>query len=496
MKQIDSHGKPYNRFLVMSVMMLAAIAGSLMQTSLGTALPTLMKAFDINLSTAQQATTWFLLANGIMVPISAYLANNFSTKWLHVSAYIMLLVGVVLTVMTPQNADSWWIFVLGRVITGIGVGIILPLMQIVILNMYKEHERAGAMGMMGLVVGMAPAFGPTLTGLILEKNHIIFGMTLSNDWTSIFVAPLLFIILAVVLSPFTIKDIIPMKKTHLDILSLCLSTIGFGLFLFGFTNVSSQGWDDFISVICPIVSGIVMLVLFAFRQTKLEVPFLDIRVFLHKDFTVPTLLVLFATMAMYGVEMMLPTYLQNIRGLTPLDSGLALMWGALMMGLVSPVVGKIYNKVGIKRLSFVGFGLLTLGTIPFLYLTAETPQLIITILYALRMIGVATVLMPLTTSAMSALPKKQLSDGTAANNTIRQISSSIVVALLTSIVQNVINTNKPSSSLKHSDPLLYISKTLAASMNGFISAFTISLGFAIIGIVLIFCLNSKKETVK
>lgn len=170
MKQIDSHGKPYNRFLVMSVMMLAAIAGSLMQTSLGTALPTLMRAFDINLSTAQQATTWFLLANGIMVPISAYLANNFSTKWLHVSAYIMLLVGVVLTVMTPQNADSWWIFVLGRVITGIGVGIILPLMQIVILNMYKEHERAGAMGMMGLVVGMAPAFGPTLTGLILEKN--------------------------------------------------------------------------------------------------------------------------------------------------------------------------------------------------------------------------------------------------------------------------------------------------------------------------------------
>lgn len=493
MKQIDIHGKSYNRLMIMAVMMLATIAGSLMQTSLGTALPTLMTAFDINLSTAQQATTWFLLANGIMVPISAYLANNFSTKWLHIVAYIMLLVGVTVTLLTPQNSDSWWIFVIGRIITGIGVGIILPLMQIVILNMFAPSERAGALGMMGLVVGMAPAFGPTLTGLILEKDHTFLGLTLVNDWKSIFVIPLTLIVIAFVLAPFTIKDIIPNKKTSLDILSLALSTIGFGLFLFGFTNVSSQGWSDMASVIIPILSGILMLFLFGWRQTKLSVPFLDIRVFLKRDFTIPTLVLLSATMAMYGVEMMLPTYLQNIRGLTPLDSGLALMWGALMMGLISPIVGKAYNRVGIKRLAFVGFGLLTLGTIPFLFLSAETPQIIITVLYALRMVGVATVLMPLTTSAMSALSPENLSDGTAANNTIRQIAASIVVALLTSVVQNVINTNKPSSSLKSSDPLLYLSKTLDASMNGFTSAFTISLGFAIIGIVLIFFLRSSKE---
>ncbi|MDF7627221.1 DHA2 family efflux MFS transporter permease subunit [Lactobacillaceae bacterium L1_55_11] len=457
MSEVASKPK-YNRTLVMVVMITAAISGALMQTSLGTALPTLMKAFNIDLATAQQATTWFLLFNGVMVPLSAYLANRVSTRTLHLAAYILLLAGIVISMLTPENSGSWWIFVLGRIVAAIAVGIILPLLQIVIINMYAPKERGAALGVMGLVVGMAPAFGPTLTGWILQNNHTILGFTLSDQWQSIFVIPLFFIIVATALTPFFMKNVVKTRKIKLDIPSLVLSTVGFGFFLWGFTNVSSQGWGDWGEVILPIAGGVVLLLAFVWRQLKLPVPFLDVKVFTKKNFTIPTVALLLATMAMYGVEMMLPVYLQNVRGLSPFNSGLTLMWGALFMGFMSPVAGVLYNKVGVKRLAFVGFAILTLGTVPYVFLTPTTSTVIITVMYALRMAGIAMVLMPLTTAAMAALPDEKAPDGTAANNTLRQVASSVVVALLTSVVQNIINNQTPAKSLKATDPCSMLRK--------------------------------------
>lgn len=489
----DQHGKTYNRTIVFTIMLIAAMAGGLMQTALGTALPALMTAFDINLSTAQQATTWFLLMNGIMVPLSAYFANRFPTKNLHIVAYFLLTAGILISMFTPEKSDYWWLFVVGRIIAAIAVGIMMPLMQVVIVNMYAPKERGVAMGLMGLVIGMAPAFGPTLTGLILNKNHTFLGITISSDWQSIFIIPLIFIVFALILAPLLIKDVLKNRSIKLDPFSVISSTIGFGLFLWGFTNVSSEGWGDMGQVIMPIVAGIIILIIFGWRQLKMPVPFLDIRVFLNRNFTIPTIALLLATMAMYGVEMMLPTYLQNVRGLSPLDSGLTLFWGALFMGLVSPLGGYLYNKVGVKRLSFVGFTILLLGTLPFVFLNDQTPTIIITVLYALRMTAIALLMMPLTTAAMSALSDEHAADATAANNTLRQVSSSVVVALMTSVVQNVINNNTPADSLKKTAPLHYAKKVLNASLDGFQWAFIISLAFSVIGLIFVVFMKGKKE---
>ncbi|WEV44959.1 MDR family MFS transporter [Streptococcaceae bacterium ESL0687] len=493
-KNYDIHGKEYNRYGVLFLILIATFAGALMQTSLGTAIPTLMKAFDIDLNTAQQATTWFLLANGIMVPLSAFLATKVSTKWLHIFAYATLLIGILATALTPENSSSWWIFIIGRVLAAIAVGIMMPLMQIVILNMFAPKERALAMGLSGLVVGMAPAIGPTLSGWILEKDHIIFGLTISNSWRTIFVIPAIVIGIALVLAPFLMKDIIHTKNIKLDYPSLILSVVGFGAFLWGFTNVASHGWSDFARVILPIASGVLLLVIFAFRQLKLPEPFLDIKVFKVKEFTIPTIGLILSTMAMFGVEMMLPTYMQNIHGLSPLNSGLALLPGALMIGLMSPVNGILYNKVGVKKMAFLGFIILGLGTLPFVFLTEATPVSLIVVLYGIRMFAVAMLMMPLTTSAMAALPVEKATHGTAANNTLRQIASSVVVALLTSITQNIINTNTPASSLKEANPMEYADKMLIASMDGFRVAFAVGLSFAVIGLIFAFFLKGNKNT--
>lgn len=488
MSSKDIHGKSYNRTALVSLLLIATFAGVLNQTSLGTAIPTLMDSFNISLATAQQATTYFLLANGIMIPVSAFLATRFSTKWLYFISYGVLVSGLLLDILAPTS--NWTIFLIGRIIQACAVGVTMPLMQVVIVNIFPAEQRGAAMGLNGLVVGLAPAIGPTLAGWILKQNFEIFGMDLT--WRAIFMVPCSIIILAFVLTPFLIKDVIINRHVKLDLLSLVLSIIGFGSFLWGFTNVASHGWSDMTKVILPIIIGIVVIALFVLRQLKMEVPFLDIRVFKIKQFSLTTLAIALSMMAMMGVEMMLPLYLQNVHGLTALDSGLVLLPGALMMGLVSPISGKVYDRVGSRRLAIVGFAILALGTIPFVFLTVDTVDHYITLLYAVRMFGIAMVMMPLTASAMSALPPSEAAHGTAANNTVRQIASAIVVAILSSVTQNIINTNKPAKSLLAADPISYAKKMLNASLDGFHVSFALGFSFALIGIIVALFLRKGK----
>lgn len=493
---LDNHGNSYNKLMVMVVILVATFAGAIMQTSLGTALPTLMKDFDIDFSTAQQATTWFLLANGIMVPLSAYLATRFSTRWLHIIAYSFLLIGLIITAIAPSNSHAWIIFLVGRIVTAVAVGLMMPLMQIIIINMFPPHKRGGAMGLSGLAVGLAPALGPTFAGWILDKNHIILGITISDSWRNIFVVPIVFVAIALILSFFFMKDVIPNKKLKLDLLSLVLSCIGFGLFLWGFSNVATEGWESFTYVIAPIIVSLILIALFCFRQFKLKDPFLDLRVFKSKGFVMATICLIVVTMAMYGVEMMLPTYLQNIHGFSPFKSGLTLLIGALMLGLISPISGTLYNKVGIKRLAFTGFLILTIASLPFGFLSDTTSPMLILVLYTIRMFGVAILMMPLTTNAMDALPTEMGTHGTAANNTGRQVASSIAVALLTSMTQNITSSNMPNDHLKTTNPLKFAEQAQQASIDGFNMAFLVGAIFALIGLIIVPFLRNhqSKET--
>lgn len=488
-KTFDIHGKEYNRTAMVMLLLIATFAGVLNQTSLGTAIPTLMTSFNINLATAQQATTWFLLANGIMIPVSAYLTTRFSTKWLYVTAYAILITGLLITALAPT--DNWTLFLFGRIIQASAVGITMPLMQVVMVNIFPAEQRGAAMGLNGLVVGLAPAIGPTFAGWILKHDFVLMGVHLS--WRAIFILPLVILTLAFLAAPFVVKDVIANRDMSLDVPSLILSIIGFGSFLWGFTNVANNGWGDLTMVILPIVIGVSVIALFIYRQLHLEVPFLDVRVFKVKQFSVTTAAIALSMMAMMGVEMMLPLYLQNVHGLSALDSGLALLPGALMMGLVSPIAGRVYDKVGARRMALVGFSILAIGTIPFTFLTAATPDHFITLMYAVRMFGIAMVMMPLTASAMSTLPPHEAAHGTAANNTARQIASAIVVALLSSVTQNVINTNKPAKLLLTNDPLAYASKMIDASLKGFQTSFSLGLVFALLGIMVALFLRKGKH---
>lgn len=393
-----------------------------MQTSLGTAIPTLMRDFDITLATAQQATTWFMLANGIMMPVSAFLSTRIPTKVLYITAYLLLFIGMTITSLTPADHDMWWMFLGGRIIATIAVGISMPLMQVVMVNIFPAEARGTARGLNGIVIGLAPAIGPTLSGWLLQKHGTVMGLNLNGPWRLIFHLPMAVLALVIIAAPFFIKNVIKNERMKLDLPSLVISTVGFGSFLWAFTNVATDGWGNVKTVIAPMIIGALIVVLFALRQLRLDEPFVDVRVFKNRQFTLTPICVMMSMSAMMGVEMMLPTYLQNVHLLTPLQSGLTLMPGALMIGVMAVLAGRDYDRIGAKRLTITSFTFVAIGTLPFLFLSPTTPTLFITTPSAVRMFGIATALVPLTAMAMAVLPKNEAPHATAANNTARQVA--------------------------------------------------------------------------
>ncbi|MCD2256739.1 MDR family MFS transporter [Agrilactobacillus fermenti] len=474
----DVNGKPYNRMLLLMTVIVGTFTTVLTQTLLATAYPTLMKAFDISTSTVQWLTTGFLLVNGIMIPISAFLINRFNSKYLYISAMTIFFIGTVICYIAPSFA----ILLTGRLIEAMGVGLSMPLMQTVSLSIFPPERRGAAMGMAGLAIGLAPAIGPTLSGWVIDNYswRTLFGMILPIAGLVIFAAF------------FFMKKVLETSKPTLDVLSALLSTVGFGSLLYGFSEVGDKGWGSAI-VISTLIIGVIFIVLFGWRQLRLEHPFLELRVFTNGTFTISAILSSVVNMAMVGAEMVLPLYMQTVRGDTALQSGLTLLPGALMIGIMSPITGQLFDRLGAKRLAMTGLTLLTLGTIPFVFLTENTPMIEVTILYAVRMFGISMVMMPVTTAGMNALSYDLISHGTAVNNTVRQVASSVGTAILISVLSNVTNNQMPTKHVLKTTPLLYKDQAMASVLSGYHAAFAVAALFCVVGLAISFFLKEKRN---
>lgn len=475
-QHLDINGKPYNRGLMIAVLLVGTFCTILNQTILTTAFPTLMKAFDVSTSDVQWLTTGFLMVNGIMIPVSAFLSSRFNTKWLYFAAMVIFEIGTVLAFIAPSFA----VLLIARLIQAAGVGILMPLLQTIMLSIFPPENRGAAMGLAGIVIGVAPAIGPTLSGWVIDQW----------EWRYLFGIIIPIVAVVIVLSLFFMKPVIPTGKAKLDVLSLILSTIGFGTLLYGFSEVGEKGWGSML-VILNLLIGLVFLLLFSLRQLKLDEPFLDIKVFKNKDFTVSVVLGSLVMIALIGVEMVIPLYLQIIHGMSALKSGLSLLPGSIMMAIMSPITGKAFDKYGARRLGIVGLIILAIGTLPFVTLTKDTPTIYLVVVYAVRMFGISMVMMPVTTAGMNALPAKSISHGTAVNNTTRQVATSIGTAILVSVLANATKASMPAKSLVKEAPLTYKAQYLQATLDGYHATFWVALAFCIVGVIVAFFLKNK-----
>ncbi len=472
---VDINNKPYNRILMVFVLLIGAFCTILNQTILSTAFPALMNAFNISTSTVQWLTTGFLMVNGIMIPISAYLSSRFNTRTLFVIAMSIFEIGTIMSWLAPSFA----VLLSGRLIQAVGVGINMPLMQNIMLTIYPPEKRGAAMGINGLVIGLAPAIGPTLSGWVIDN--------FSWRWLFGMIVPIA--ALVIIASLFFVKNVIPNRKPHLDWISVLISTAGFGSMLYGFSSVGNDGWTDPV-VITTIIVGAILVVFLVLRQNKLDEPFLEFKVFKSGEFTLATILSSIVMMAMVGVELVIPLYLQIIHGMSAFHSGLTLLFGALFMGVMSPITGNLFDRHGARRLAITGMFILSVGTIPFAFITRDTPTIYIVFLYAVRMFGISMVMMPVTTAGMNSLPHNLISHGTAVNNTIRQVATSVGTAIMISVLTNVTNNNRPAHSLLKAAPLQYKSQMFNATLMGYHAAFWFAVAFSLIGLILTFFVTS------
>ncbi len=447
---------------VMIVLISGAFAAILNQTLLATALPHIMRDLDLNANTAQWLQSIFMLINGIMIPITAFLIERFTTRRLFFTAMGLFAVGTLVCAFAP----TFSLLMVGRILQASGAGIIMPLMQTILFLIFPIEKRGAAMGMFGLVIAFAPAIGPTLSGYLVD--HF--------PWRSLFYIILPIIIIDIIVAYFILKNITAQKNPKLDILSIALSTLGFGGLLYGFSTAGGSGWSSQ-EVIISMIIGAISLVVFILRQLKLEQPILQFRVFKNPVFTITTILGMLVFIAMIGGSVILPLLMQNMLGYTAFESGLMLLPGALLMGIMSPISGRLFDKFGARWLAIIGLSIIAITTFMFTDLTDQTTFTYLAVVNSFRMFGVAMVMMPVTTAGLNQLPTHLIPHGTAMNNTMRQVAGAVGTALLVTVMTN--------NALPKQGVNGYI--------HGVNVSFVVAGIFAILGIVLAFFVKSKKK---
>ncbi len=401
------------------VLLSGAFITILNQTLLGTALPSIMKDLQINESTVQWLQSIFMLVNGIMIPITAFLIERYTSRQLFLTAMSLFTLGTLICAVGPNFA----VLLIGRVLQASGAGIMMPLMQTILFLLFPTEKRGTAMGLFGLVIAFAPAIGPTLSGVLIE--HF--------PWRSVFYVILPIAVFNIIFAYFLLVNVTELTKPKLDKLSVILSTLGFGGLLYAFSIVSEIGWANATFIIILILSAITMFI-FVRRQLKLERPLLEFRVFSYPVYTLGTVLSMFVFAAMIATNIILPLYMQNMLHFSALQSGLVLLPGAILMGAMNPVTGYLFDKFGGKWLARIGLFLLILTTLPFTQLTSDTSFTFLSVVNMFRMLTIAMVMMPMTTLSINQLPKHLIPHGTAMNNTFRQMAGSIGTALFITIM--------------------------------------------------------------
>lgn len=416
---VSSSSTHIKRGPIAALLLAGTFIAILNQTLMITAIPPIMHQMHITANTAQWLTTVFMLVNGVMIPVSAFLIEKFSTRRLSVTAMSIFAVGTVVCGFAPD----FKVLLVGRIIQSSGAGIMLPLMQTVFLMIFPVKKRGAAMGLIGLVISFAPAIGPALSGWITEHY----------TWRLLFALIFPIAVIDIGVAYFALKNVTKLSNPKVDVRSIALSSIGFGGLLYGFSSAGNYGWESPLTLITLGV-GAASLLVFIIRQLKLSHPMLEFRVFQYKIFALSTFIGMIVFMGLIGGETLVPLYLQNVRGFNAMDSGLFILPGALVTGIMSPITGRIFDRIGAQWLSIIGMLIIIAGTIPFCLLTPATSYVMLTIMYAVRLLGMSMVMMPVSTAGLNELPRRLIPHGAAMNNTMRQVAASIGTAILVTVM--------------------------------------------------------------
>lgn len=421
-----------NKMRLLVLFTLAAALVTIAQSIITTGVVYLMSDFSVTSTQAQWSYSAFLLVVGVMIPLSAFISRRFNAKTIFFVSLLIFLLGSIISYFS----NSLIVLIIGRVLQGIGNGIIMPYVQILLLRTIPEEKWQTYMGLYGLIIAIAPVIGSFAGGFIIT----LYG------WRTLFSFFTIATIILLILGLIFVKDNTPTENYPLDYLSVILSIIGCAGIMLGFTNVADYGFTHYL-VILPIIIGFVSLILFVKRQRKLDKPLVNLSILKNKYFLIGTIFICILYFCLNGCSALIPIFIQGVAYNSAIFSASVLLPGGFLIIIFNFIGPLLANKIGIKKILIMGCIVSIIGFGSMMFYTQDSSFEFMMITQSIRLIGAGLTLMPATTWCLTMVSDK-VEDGTAVNNTLRQIfaaiGSSIVVVIVAILAGGNINHNTAS----------------------------------------------------
>ncbi len=410
------------RTLMFINLIVSGIATSILSTAMTTALPDVVKYFGVSTSIGQWVTSGYSLAMGMVMPLTAFLITRFPTKRLYLTGIGCFLAGVLLSIF----GGSFWLMMAGRILQACGNGVLLSAAQVIILTVYPTEKKGAMMGTYGLATTAAPIIAPTIAGLLIDA----FG------WKSIFYVVLVIMAASFLLCSIVFDNVLEVQNKKFDVISFVESIFAFGGITLGIGNISSFGLVS-VQAGLPLLIGIVVCALFMMRQCGLEKPFLDVKILNNRNYCVSVISSMVLYLVMMGSSVMMPLYVQSVMGYSAVISGLVTLPGSLATALVSPFAGRLYDKIGIKKIFMIASAALVVSNVGMSFIRLNTPLPVAAGLNVIRNFSIGSLMMPLLTWGTSNVSPQKVADASSLLTSFRTIAGSVGSAVFVGIMTSV-----------------------------------------------------------
>ena len=410
-------------YALFAIVVLASASGNLSQTAVNAMLSDIMGEFGMAVDLGQWLTTSYMLVLGVTVPVATYLSRRFSVRQHVFIALGFFLAGVLADLLAP----NFGVLLGGRICQAVSAGMLMPLMQTIAMTRFPAGRQATAMGIAGIAMGLAPNIGPTIGG----------AMSFAWGWRSFFILLAAIMVVLAAASAFAIKPSAALDRTaRLDVVSLALSTLGFGGLLLAFSDASSFAVSSpFIWV--PLGLGALFLVLFVRRQNRVDDPLISMGIFKSAQYRAGFIAQNLLNASFMGVTLVVPLYVEGLCGGTALEAGIVLLPGTVAALVLNPLAGVLTDRIGVRPVALVSGAFLATGAVLMSFLEADTPLYVVTLCQAVRAVGVSGLVGPLTSWCLADLPRPIVSDGSsfciAARQACASLGTSVMVFIITMV---------------------------------------------------------------
>jgi DHA2 family multidrug resistance protein len=407
-------------WLALGVVIVGTFMSILDSSIVNVAIPKMMTIFGASTDQIEWVITGYMLTMSIIIPLTGYLGDRFGLKKLYIFALSVFTVGSALCGLSTSTDTM----IAARVVQAIGGGMIMPVGMAMIYQIVPLEKRGLALGVWGIAAMAAPAIGPTLSGYIVQYM----------DWRLIFTINIPVGIIGVTLAIIMLKETEIKDDKKFDFLGAITSATGLFALLLGLSEGNSKGWTSGYEIVLFIIA-IISLSAFVYIELNIEEPLLNLRILKIFPFTLSLLISAITTIGMYGALFLLPIYIQNVRGYTPMQSGIISLPSAIVTGIMMPISGRIFDRFGAKWITVVGTIILAGASFALSKLSLDTGYTTIVIIMMFRGLGMGMAMMPAQTSGMNSVPRELSGRATALSNTVRQVSGSFGIAILTTVLQ-------------------------------------------------------------